>query len=272
MAKKPATDAPDGAPLAPPCAMVIFGAAGDLTKRLVVPALYNLVNAQRLPDEFRIVGVDLASKTTEEWRKGLTETMQGFVGSDGEFAVDQIDQTAWRWLTDRMSYLQGDLTNAETLPPARRASRRTRQDGRHGGQPPLLSRRRRSLLQRGGCRSRGGGSGDGKRRTMAPGRDREAVRPRSDLGQGAQRRDPEDAAGASDLPDRSFPRQGNGAEHHGAALRQRPVRADVEPRAHRPRPDHRGRDRRRRAPRQVLREDRRAARHGAQPRLPAAVA
>ena len=40
--------------------MVIFGAAGDLTKRLVVPALYNLVNAQRLSEEFRLVGVDLA--------------------------------------------------------------------------------------------------------------------------------------------------------------------------------------------------------------------
>ena len=38
--------------VAPPCAMVIFGAAGDLTKRLVVPALYNLANAKRLSDEF----------------------------------------------------------------------------------------------------------------------------------------------------------------------------------------------------------------------------
>src|SRR6266403_3670427 len=113
MAKKPVTDAPDGAPLAPPCVMVIFGAAGDLTKRLVVPALYNLVGARRLPDEFRIVGVDLASKTTEEWHTGLTETMQGFVGSDAEFAVDHIDQNVWQWLTDRMSYLQGDLTDAE---------------------------------------------------------------------------------------------------------------------------------------------------------------
>src|SRR5438552_13680992 len=113
MAKKPVADAADDAPLAPPCVMVIFGAAGDLTKRLVVPALYNLVGARRLPDEFRIVGVDLASKTTEEWHTGLTETMQGFVGSDAEFAVDHIDQNVWQWLTDRMSYLQGDLTNAE---------------------------------------------------------------------------------------------------------------------------------------------------------------
>src|ERR1700730_7803207 len=105
--------APDGAPVAPPCAMVIFCAAGDLTKRLVVPALYNLVNAGRLPDEFQLVGVDLAPKTTEEWRTGLTHTMQEFVGADGELAVDHIDQTACQWLTERMSYLQGDLNDPE---------------------------------------------------------------------------------------------------------------------------------------------------------------
>jgi glucose-6-phosphate 1-dehydrogenase len=108
--------APDGAPLAPPCAMVIFGAAGDLTKRLVVPALYNLVKAGRLPNEFQLVGVDLASKGTAEWKDGLTEMMQSFVGGQGEFAVDQIDEAAWQWLTDRMSYLQGDLNDPQAYP------------------------------------------------------------------------------------------------------------------------------------------------------------
>jgi glucose-6-phosphate 1-dehydrogenase len=102
-------------PVAPPCAMVIFGAAGDLTKRLVVPALYNLANAKRLPDEFRLVGVDLTTKTTEDWREGLTRTMNEFVTQGGgEFEADHIDQAAWRWLTDRMSYLQGDLSDPGT--------------------------------------------------------------------------------------------------------------------------------------------------------------
>ncbi len=99
-------------PVAPACAMVIFGAAGDLTKRLVVPALYNLVNAKCLPEGFRLVGVDRVSKTAEEWRSDLTEMMNQFVSQGGsEFQVDHIDQTAWRWLTDRMTYLQGDLTD-----------------------------------------------------------------------------------------------------------------------------------------------------------------
>ncbi|HWX64579.1 glucose-6-phosphate dehydrogenase [Bradyrhizobium sp.] len=100
--------------VAPPCAMVIFGAAGDLTKRLVVPALYNLVHANRLPQGFRLVGVDLAAKTVEEWCKGLSDTMQEFVGTDGEFQVDRLDQVSWRWLAERMSYLQGDLNDPGT--------------------------------------------------------------------------------------------------------------------------------------------------------------
>jgi glucose-6-phosphate 1-dehydrogenase len=100
------------APAAPPCAIVIFGAAGDLTKRLVVPALYNLSNSRRLSEDFQIVGVDLAAKSTEDWRQGLTDMMDEFVTQGGgEFEADHIDQTAWKWLTSRMSYVQGDLND-----------------------------------------------------------------------------------------------------------------------------------------------------------------
>ena len=63
---------------APPATLVIFGAGGDLTKRLVVPALYNLVRAGKLPDEFAIIGVDHNDETTEQWRQSLTEMMQAF--------------------------------------------------------------------------------------------------------------------------------------------------------------------------------------------------
>jgi glucose-6-phosphate 1-dehydrogenase len=100
--------------VAPPCAMVIFGAGGDLTKRLVAPALYNLVTAKRLPDGFRLVGVDHGRRTVEEWRKSLTDMMHEFVASrDGEFQADGIDQRAWQWLTDRMSYVQGEFEDPD---------------------------------------------------------------------------------------------------------------------------------------------------------------
>ena len=40
-----------------PCIMVIFGAAGDLTKRKLLPALYNLAKQHFLPEEFALVGL-----------------------------------------------------------------------------------------------------------------------------------------------------------------------------------------------------------------------
>jgi glucose-6-phosphate 1-dehydrogenase len=102
------------AAVAPPCAMVIFGAGGDLTKRLVTPALYNLVTAKRLPDGFRLVGVDRSLSSVEEWRDSLTRMMNEFVSTgEGEFQANHIDQTAWHWLTDRMTYLQGDLNDPQ---------------------------------------------------------------------------------------------------------------------------------------------------------------
>ena len=92
--------------------MVIFGAAGDLTKRLVAPALYNLSRFKRLSGRFRLVGVDLASQDVAAWRRSLTEMMKAFVGAATPAA--ELDEEAWRFLTDRMSYLQGDLTDAGT--------------------------------------------------------------------------------------------------------------------------------------------------------------
>src|SRR5215469_9115399 len=107
-------DKPEAAPIAPACAMVVFGAAGDLTKRLVVPALYNLMNGKRLSPNFQLVGVDLASKSIEEWRRSLSDMMNEFVTKGGgEFEADHIDQDAWQDLLGRMSYLQGDLTDPE---------------------------------------------------------------------------------------------------------------------------------------------------------------
>jgi glucose-6-phosphate 1-dehydrogenase len=99
---------------ASPCAMVIFGAAGDLTKRLIVPALYNLVNAKRLSNGFQLVAVDHNARTVEQWREGLADTMKASVACDGEFNIDRIDRSTWQWLSDRMSYLQGEFTDPRT--------------------------------------------------------------------------------------------------------------------------------------------------------------
>src|ERR1700730_18280445 len=96
---------------ATPATMTIFGAGGDLTKRLVMPALYNLVRAGRLSDGFSIIGVDIADQTTETWRNSLAEMMQAFVRA----GASAIEAQAWSWLTHRMRYVRGDFAESETF-------------------------------------------------------------------------------------------------------------------------------------------------------------
>jgi glucose-6-phosphate 1-dehydrogenase len=99
---------------APPATLVIFGAGGDLTKRLVVPALYNLVRAGRLADGFSIVGVGRGEVTTDSWRHDLRAMLQSLaVGGGGEFQAECIDERAWEWLARRMTFLPGDFTQPE---------------------------------------------------------------------------------------------------------------------------------------------------------------
>src|SRR5262249_18842409 len=87
-----------GHPLSP-ATMTIFGAGGDLTKRLVVPALYHLVRAGKLPDDFAIIGVDHNDLTTEEWCRSLAEMMQAFTRAAGsERQREGIDEQAWACL------------------------------------------------------------------------------------------------------------------------------------------------------------------------------
>jgi glucose-6-phosphate 1-dehydrogenase len=90
-----------------PCAMVIFGAGGDLTRRLVVPSLYNLVCSRLLPEEFAIVGVDIADHSDENWRDSLRGMTEEFVKAAGNGA--KLDENVWNWIASRMSYVRGDL-------------------------------------------------------------------------------------------------------------------------------------------------------------------
>src|SRR5271169_5870724 len=99
---------------ADPCAMVIFGATGDLTKRLVVPALYNLLRTEVLPEQFALIGVARTDGTAESWRDQLHGMLTSFVGNiAAEFNVDHIDEQVWKRLTEKMIYVQGDLTKPE---------------------------------------------------------------------------------------------------------------------------------------------------------------
>src|SRR5260370_25975974 len=71
-----APPSPPGKRPAPPCTLVIFGAAGDLTKRLLMPALYNLSSEGLLDDKIKIIGVNHGELETSVWRDQLTESLK----------------------------------------------------------------------------------------------------------------------------------------------------------------------------------------------------
>lgn len=94
--------------IGPPCVVVIFGAAGDLTKRKLIPALYNLKQNNLLPDEFAVIGVARAVMDDEEFRSRLANDIK-------EFATEDIDPNLWQWLAERLYYLPGDFGDDQTF-------------------------------------------------------------------------------------------------------------------------------------------------------------
>ena len=99
---------------AEPCAMVIFGATGDLTKRLVVPALYNLLRTKVLPANFALIGVGRSDLDAQKWCADLYAMLNSFIGNPAaEFDADHIDEVLWKRLTDKMVYVRGDLAAPE---------------------------------------------------------------------------------------------------------------------------------------------------------------
>src|SRR5690348_14503631 len=101
------SDMTESAKPAPPCVFVIFGAAGDLTRRLLMPALYNLRRGKLLSDDFRIIGVARGDKSDEAFRHDFDAGMR-------QFAEGAENGAEWKWLRERVSYLKGDLQGATT--------------------------------------------------------------------------------------------------------------------------------------------------------------
>ena len=93
------TEAAPGAP-AGPCVAVIFGAAGDLTKRKLIPALYNLATRRLLPESFAVVGVARRELTTESFVARLDRDIR-------EFLKNELRSETWDWLKERMADIQG---------------------------------------------------------------------------------------------------------------------------------------------------------------------
>jgi glucose-6-phosphate 1-dehydrogenase len=90
--------------------MLIFGASGDLTRRLLLPALYNLACDGLLSEHFAIIGTSRRSMTSDEFRSHMSSKEQGI----GRFHTRKdFDQNAWDTLANRLHYVAGDINDLE---------------------------------------------------------------------------------------------------------------------------------------------------------------
>ncbi len=90
-----------------PCLMVIFGASGDLTKRLLMPALYNLACDGLLPRQFAVVGIALDALSTDEFRARLTADVKQFT------TRPTLDAAVWQDFAARLYYTPGNFADPE---------------------------------------------------------------------------------------------------------------------------------------------------------------
>jgi glucose-6-phosphate 1-dehydrogenase len=93
----------DTSPPTEPCIMLVFGASGDLTKRLLVPSLYNLACDGLLSENFALVGTGLDDFNTDSFRERMNADIKKF------HTRKEFDQAAWDKLVARFHYIGGPV-------------------------------------------------------------------------------------------------------------------------------------------------------------------
>src|SRR3954467_10514416 len=91
-----------------PAAIIIFGAKGDLTKRKLIPALYNLYTDHHLPARFAIYCVDFLAIDETVFKNDMLAGVNEFSRNG------QADAKKWAAFAQQITYLQGDFMQAIT--------------------------------------------------------------------------------------------------------------------------------------------------------------
>src|SRR6187402_2746710 len=82
------------------CVITIFGASGDLTKRKLIPALYNLALEKRLPERFAVVGYARSDMTDASFRDKMREAVK-------EFSRTGLKDDVWQQFANTLYYVRG---------------------------------------------------------------------------------------------------------------------------------------------------------------------
>src|SRR6266487_5628154 len=85
-----------------PCAIVIFGATGDLTHRKLIPALYNLAADGELPPAVAIIGFARRPKSDDDFRKEMEEATRNFSRQD-------VREDIWKTFSQSVFYHQSEF-------------------------------------------------------------------------------------------------------------------------------------------------------------------
>jgi len=87
-----------------PCTMVLFGASGDLTKRKLIPSLYNLAVSHYLSHDFAVIGFARPPMTHQEFRDKMDQEIKVHAGT-------HVDPTIWAWFLERLYYQTGEFSD-----------------------------------------------------------------------------------------------------------------------------------------------------------------
>ena len=94
-------------PAAPSSVVVIFGAGGDLTKRKLIPALYNLTKEGMLPSKMAVIGIDRVDMDDQGYRDKLSQEIK-------EYDAGGFDQAIWDDSVNKAYYMKGDFKDPAT--------------------------------------------------------------------------------------------------------------------------------------------------------------
>ena len=89
-------------PSASPCAIVIFGASGDLAKRKLIPAVYEMAREKLLPEKFVLVGYARSEMSDEQYRAECADAVSKFA------RTKPVDMEIWKRIEPNIFYVQGD--------------------------------------------------------------------------------------------------------------------------------------------------------------------
>jgi len=98
---------------AEPCVMVLFGASGDLARRKILPAIYNLARDGCLPENFALIGSSRSLRSADDFRRHMRESIS-------RYSRTGLDDGLWDELSGRIDHVTGDPREAETQQRLRR--------------------------------------------------------------------------------------------------------------------------------------------------------